>query len=230
MVNSSTDNLAANLCDGSVVATCCAQFFMEESSCRTSSLLLRSNSILADKSDYHPNIPSSMLWIEDYLSVCDLSKVVLRRVLPTFVRRALRSLIDSNRQETELLYVGIVITIVTLFAIILLKTFQDVVYQQILVRGPKISTIFLRCMSLQDFTSKATTSTYQSKMTMENKTNKENRFEYSDREKQREKFQKEKVQSGVDKSLIPRHVAVIMDGNRRFGKERFGNATEVSRA
>jgi undecaprenyl diphosphate synthase len=32
-------------------------------------------------------------------------------------------------------------------------------------------------------------------------------------------------ESGVDPSDVPRHVAVIMDGNRRYGKARYGNAT-----
>ena len=32
-------------------------------------------------------------------------------------------------------------------------------------------------------------------------------------------------ESGVDTSLVPKHVAVIMDGNRRYGKSRYGNAS-----
>lgn len=34
-------------------------------------------------------------------------------------------------------------------------------------------------------------------------------------------------ESGVDPENVPKHVAVIMDGNRRFGKAKFGNATQV---
>ena len=34
------------------------------------------------------------------------------------------------------------------------------------------------------------------------------------------------TESGVDKSQVPRHLAVIMDGNRRYGKMKYGNASQ----
>ncbi len=36
-----------------------------------------------------------------------------------------------------------------------------------------------------------------------------------------------KRESGVDIQDIPKHVAVIMDGNRRYGKARYGNVAKV---
>lgn len=35
-------------------------------------------------------------------------------------------------------------------------------------------------------------------------------------------------ESGVDLENVPKHVAVIMDGNRRYGKARYGNVAKVS--
>ncbi len=35
-------------------------------------------------------------------------------------------------------------------------------------------------------------------------------------------------ESGVPLEKVPRHVAVIMDGNRRYGRSKYGNATQVS--
>jgi len=35
-------------------------------------------------------------------------------------------------------------------------------------------------------------------------------------------------ESGVDIQDIPKHVAVIMDGNRRYGKARYGNVAKVA--
>lgn len=35
-------------------------------------------------------------------------------------------------------------------------------------------------------------------------------------------------ESGVPIEKLPRHVAVIMDGNRRYGRSKYGNATQVS--
>lgn len=33
-------------------------------------------------------------------------------------------------------------------------------------------------------------------------------------------------ESGVDRRKVPQHVAVIMDGNRRYGKEKYGNVSK----
>lgn len=36
-------------------------------------------------------------------------------------------------------------------------------------------------------------------------------------------------ESGVELKYVPKHVAVIMDGNRRYGKARYGNVAKVCR-
>lgn len=49
--------------------------------------------------------------------------------------------------------------------------------------------------------------------------------ERDERTRQELKSQKSERQSGVDPQSVPQHIAVIMDGNRRYGKARYGNAT-----
>ena len=229
MDNSSTDNLA-NVCDISTAAACCAQFLMDDDGdsqvpgISSSSILFSPpKNILEDlSSSSYSDV--SLLRIGDYLSVWDLIKAVLRRLLPTTIRRALVSLLECTHESSDEIKNGIFLFAI-IFMTVFFMTYKELILQKMIVYGVGLYTFLNNPIPAKNLIGASVLS--QNNEADENENIEKSNFEYTNREEHRDAIEQETPESGVDIGMIPKHVAVIMDGNRRYGKEKFGNTTEV---
>ena len=219
------DNSSGNAAteDANIAAVACCAHFLTGSK----NHIPFSNFPIPETIDAHsysyPNADIPVAWVGDYLSALDLIKAILRRVLP----RCIRVWLSTRKFSSDLQSIEFQFSLLS----VLIAVFCVYIVINKLCKAGTISKIICSIGGIFSLMWTIACSWYSAHFVSRSNCGKEidgeNLFEYSNREGHKQALESEKPESGVQKNHVPKHVAVIMDGNRRYGKKQFGNATQV---